>query len=307
MKKDSDEIKGLIYSIQKFAVHDGPGIRTLIYMKGCPLSCVWCSSPQSQKPEPEIIYYEVRCKKCGSCIEACPVKAISMTEDGIKIDRVICNGCGECAEICQNQALEFAGREVTVAELFGEINKDSGFFRRSGGGITVGGGEPTMQPEFVAEFLKRCKQNNIHTAIETCGFVSWENLEKILNYVDLVYMDIKHMDSAVHEKLTSVPNTLILENIRKASALHTMIIRIPVVPGYNDSDDNIIATVKFASQLGANLLRVELLPYHKFGSQTYGRIGREYELQHVEPPDDARMESLKKMAESCGIKVQIGG
>jgi len=307
MKKESGEIKGLIYNIQKFAIHDGPGIRTLVYMKGCPLNCAWCSSPQSQKPDPEIIYYEVRCKKCGDCVKTCPVKAMSLAEDGVSIERARCNSCGECAEICPNQALEILGRGVTVSELFREINKDSGFYRRSGGGITVGGGEPTMQPEFVEEFLKQCRQNYIHTAIETCGFVRWENLKNILDYVDLVYMDIKHMDPVVHEKITSVSNTIILENVRKVSVLRSLIIRIPVVPGCNDSDDNIRDTANFASQLGDNLIRVELLPYHKFGTQTYSQIGRKYGLQHIEPPDDDRMEILKKIVESCGIKAQIGG
>ena len=307
MKKDSGEVTGLLYNIQKFAVHDGPGIRTLIYMKGCPLNCTWCSSPQSQKPGKEIIYYEIRCKKCGHCVEKCPVKAMMLTEDGINIDRTRCNNCGECVEICPNGALELVGREVTVSELFMEINKDSGFYRRSGGGVTVGGGEPTMQPEFVAQFLKQCRQNYIHTAIETCGFVRWEHFKEILDYVDLVYMDIKHMNPAVHEQLTSVSNTTILENAMNVATMNSMIVRIPVVPGCNDSDDNIMDTARFASQLGNKLIRVELLPYHKFGTQTYSRIGRKYELPYVETPDDARMDELKKIIEARGLKVQIGG
>jgi pyruvate formate lyase activating enzyme len=199
------------------------------------------------------------------------------------------------------------GKDTTVEELYREIAKDGPFYRRSKGGVTVGGGEPTMQHEFVTEFLKKCKQNYIHTVIETCGYVKWEHLERILQYVDLLYYDIKHMDPVVHKELTGVSNELILENARQASAMRPMIIRIPTVPGLNDSDDNISATARFAAELGENLQRIELLPYHKFGTQTYGRLGWKYELTDVEPPSDDHMKRLKDIVESCGVKAQIGG
>ncbi len=304
-----ENLKGLVYNIQRFAIHDGPGIRTLVYMKGCPLRCLWCSSPQSYKMALEILHTELRCQKCGLCVEACPVKVISFSEEeGPKIDRELCTSCGQCVEACPNQALELVGNYMTVDELFQEVNKDSPFYRRSKGGVTMGGGEPTMQHEFVTQFLKKCKQQYIHTAIETCGYVKWEQLEKLLEYVDLVYFDIKHMGAlVVHKELTGVSNELILENARRASAMRPMIIRIPTVPGYNNSDDNILATARFATELGENLKRIELLPYHKFGTQTYARIGREYKLEDVEPPSDDHMKRLKEIVESCGVRAQIGG
>jgi len=245
---------------------------------------------------------------CGRCIDVCPLEAITLSEEqGWETDRELCTACGTCVDACLNQALERVGKDTTVEELYREIAKDSPFYRRSKGGVTVGGGEPTMQHEFVTEFLKKCKQHYIHTVIETCGYVKWEHLERILQYVDLLYYDIKHMDPVVHKELTGVSNELILENARQASAMRPMIIRIPTVPGLTDSDDNISATARFAAELGENLQRIELLPYHKFGTQTYDRLGWKYELTDVEPPSDDHMKRLKDIVESCGVKAQIGG
>ena len=227
--------------------------------------------------------------------------------NGLTIKRELCNNCDECIEICLNQGLTRVGEYVTVEELFQDINKDSPFYRRSNGGVTVGGGEPTMQLDFVTAFLKRCKQVYINTAIETCGYVKWDKMEELLKYIDHVYIDIKHMDPAVHKEITGVSNELILENVRKISTIKSMIIRIPVIPGVNDSDENIAATARFASGLGDNLKRLELLPYHKFGTQTYSRIGMEYKLTDVESPSDEHMMKLKEIVESCGVKAQIGG
>jgi pyruvate formate lyase activating enzyme len=300
--------KGFIYDLQRFAIHDGPGIRTLVYMKGCPLKCLWCSSPQTQKSKPEIMRNEINCQMCGRCVDICPDHLITISDEGeIFYDRKLCKVCGKCVEACPNQALKLIGYHVTTEELYKEVNKDSPFYRRSDGGVTVGGGEPTMQIDFVADFLKRCKQTYIHTAIETCGYVKWEKMENLLNYVDLVYIDIKHMDPAVHKELTGVSNELILENAKKISEIKPMIIRIPTIPGLNDSEKNITATARFAAGLGDNLKRIDLLPYHKFGTQTYSRIGMEYKLPDVEPPSEDHMKKLKDIVESCGVKAQIGG
>ena len=301
-------MRGLVYKIERFAIHDGPGIRTLVLMKGCPIRCLWCSSPQSQKATPEILHIKIHCRKCGRCIEVCPIGALTFSEeDGPKIDRELCTSCAQCVEACPNRAWELVGTSVTVEELFQEVKKDVPFYRRSNGGVTVGGGEPMMQYEFVAEFLKKCKQQYIHTCIETCAYGKWEHLEKLLKYLDLIYIDIKHMDPLVHRELTGVSNERILENARKASALCPMIIRIPTVPGYNDSGDNILATAKFAAELGENLKRVELLPYHKLGKKTYNWLSREYKLDDVEPPSDSYMGRLEGIVEHCGVRAKIGG
>jgi len=196
---------------------------------------------------------------------------------------------------------------MTVEELFKEVEKDSPFYRRSNGGVTVGGGEPTMQPEFVAAFLQRCKQAYIHTALETCAYVKWKHLSSILQHVDFLYLDVKHMDENAHREFTGVSNRLILENARKASELCEMIIRVPVIPGYNDSEENILATAWYARQLGKNVQRIELLPYHKLGTNRYDHLGMKYDLDEIEEPSTEHMEGLKDIVTSVGIEAQIGG
>jgi pyruvate formate lyase activating enzyme len=241
-------------------------------------------------------------------VDACPEKAITFSDkEKIKIDRKLCNSCGQCVDICPNQALKLVGEQKSVEQLFQDVIKDSNFYRRSDGGVTIGGGEPTMQHEFVSALLKKCKEMYIHTAMETCGYAKWEQLEKILEHIDLLYFDIKHMDAHIHEEITGVSNENILENARKASEMRPIIIRIPLIPGLNDSEENLLNTGKFAAELGEKLLRIELLPYHKFGTGTYEQLGREYKLKHIEPPSEEYMKKLKKMIETCGVRVQIGG
>ncbi len=301
-------MNGLIYNIQRFAVHDGPGIRTLVYMKGCPLRCLWCSSPQSQRAVPELLYNRLRCQKCGRCAESCPVEAIAFFgQAGPKIDRELCSGCGHCVDSCPAHALELTGNSLTVEQLFRLIDRDSLFYRRSGGGVTVGGGEPTVQHEFVGEFLLRCRRRYIHTAMETCAHAQWVYLKRLVDQLDLVFIDIKHMDSSRHLELTGVPNEGILENLRQTVSLRPVIIRIPLVPGFNDSEENIRATAAFAARLGENVHRIEFLPYHDYGSQTYDRLDRKYQLNEVQPPSNDQLQRLIAIAEVVGIKARIGG
>ena len=301
-------LQGLITNVERFALDDGPGIRTLVFMKGCPMRCLWCSSPHTQNPSPEILYNVDTCQTCGDCIGACPAEAMMMSEgEGVRIDRELCNACGECIEACPNGALELAGDYVTPESLLKEIVKDSSYYRRSGGGITVGGGEPTMQHEFVLELLRRLNGLYIDTAMETCAYTQWEYLERLLPHLDLVYIDIKHMNAVTHTELTGVSNELILENIRKVASVSPLILRIPTVPGCNDSEENISATAKFAAELGENLKRVELLPYHRLGAETYARLGREYHLRNVELPDEGHLMELKKIIESFDVMAQTGG
>lgn len=305
-----DMIKGTIVKIERFAIHDGPGIRTVIFIKGCPLRCKWCSTPESQILSLETGYFASKCLRCAKCAELCPVNAITVFDNGeIVTDRLLCDDCGKCVEVCPTGARAMVGKEVTVKEIIEEIEKDSVFYWNSGGGITLSGGEPTMQPEFSLGILKACKERGIDTAIETCGYVDWDILDEMLKYLDLVYFDIKHILSAEHEKLTGRGNELIVENCKKIVSNYPdieLIIRIPVVPGCNDSDENIAGTAKFVREL-AKVMRLELLPYHNFGVHMYEVLLRAYPLPDVESPDEDRMQDLEELAKSCGIQVQIGG
>ncbi len=301
-----EQPQGIVCSLERFATHDGPGIRTLVYMKGCPLTCAWCSSPHTQSKTADLLYTASRCVGSDACVAICPEKALQRSEgEPLQIDRELCNACGLCIDACNTRALEITGQSMTVDELFKEVDKDSSFYRRSNGGVTVGGGELSMQPEFVSAFLKKCKEQYIHTSIETCGLAPWTGLESILRYVDLLHFDIKHMDDEMHRKLTGASNKQILENARKAAKMCVMIIRIPVVPGCNDSEENIIATAKFAAGLEGGIQRIELLPYHQLGMHRYDQLGMTYNLDDVDTPDDSHMERLKYIVQSAGVDAEI--
>jgi len=302
--------KGLIGRVERFSLHDGPGIRTLVVMKGCPLKCLWCSSPYTQNTGPEILYVRSRCQGCGGCAAICAEKAIAPVEGQHRVgtDRSLCSGCGDCVSACPNRARELSGRRYTTEELFREVERDAAFYRRSGGGITVGGGEPAAQTDFVGEFLSLCRSHFFHTAMETSALTSWDRLSAVLSCLDLIYIDLKHMDETRHIQWTGVSNSLILENItRAARESRVMILRIPVIPGFNDSEQNILESARFAKQLGNNLLRLELLPYHKFGMHKYDELEREYALESIDPPSDEHLAKLRDIARSGGIDVEIGG
>ncbi|MFW6052693.1 MAG: glycyl-radical enzyme activating protein [Desulfosalsimonas sp.] len=301
--------KGLIHGIERFSLHDGPGVRTLVVMKGCPLRCRWCSSPYTQQTRPELLHIKSRCQGCGRCVEACPNHAIRLTDAGAPVitDRTLCNGCGECVAVCVNRAREISGTVYTPRALLEEVKKDESFFRRSGGGVTVGGGEPTMQAEFAGEFLTLCRAHGFHTVMETCSMTSWEKLAPLLECLDLVYMDLKHMDAEQHRQWTGASNERILENIRSTAQSNEIILRIPVIPGFNDDEANISASAAFAGTLGGNLVRLELLPFHQFGIHRYEELDRGCSVESLEPPSDNQMALLRDTARAFGIDVQIGG
>jgi len=296
---------GIVFDIQRYSIHDGPGIRTLVFMKGCPLDCQWCCNPEGQKYHPEIRFIASKCvgeEKCKApCATACPNNAISLLRSKPKTDRELCQSCGRCAEACLYEARHLSGRKVTVEELLKEVKKDEPFYLNSGGGVTLGGGEPLVQFEFAREFLKRCKEHHLHTAIETCGYAPWAHLGKTLEYVDVIYYDIKHMDPAKHKELTGVSNDLILENARQllATRKDQVIIRVPIIPGVNDSEENIKATAMFVAEGGGRMM--ELLPYHRFGVAKYDQLDRKYELREKQPTEK-EMNRLKTIVESLGLE-----
>ena len=301
--------KGLIAKIERFSLHDGPGIRTLVVTKGCPLKCRWCSSPYTQSAKPEILYLMSGCRSCGNCVTACPSQAITQDDASasVKTDRAVCIGCGACVSACPNSARELCGRHYTPEALFSEVEKDEAFYRRSGGGVTLGGGEPSMQAGFVRAFLSLCQSHLMHTVMETCAQAPWETFAPLLDGLDLVYIDLKHMDAKRHSEWTGVSNRIILENMQKAARQNDMIVRIPVIPGFNDSEENISQSAAFVKSLGERVLRLELLPYHLLGAHHYAALDRDDALSTLQPPLEEHMERLCGIARSFGIETEIGG
>lgn len=296
-------ISGLIFNIQKFSIHDGPGIRTLVFMKGCPLRCRWCCNPESQKRHPEISFRSIVCigvLECGRCIDVCPLDAIGVDEaKHIRIDRAKCDSCGKCAEVCPAKALELIGEYVRIDHVMRVVQEDCNYYRRSGGGITVSGGEPLEQAGFVSELLSQCKGAGINTAIETCGQGDQRSLDQLCHQANLVFFDLKHMDPVVHRSLTGVGNELILENIRKISTDFprvNIIVRTPIIPGYNDFDANIKASAEFVSGLHGQR-RYELIPYHKYGVAKYAQLGRLYGLTGLSRTCAQKMVRLKRIVD----------
>lgn len=307
--KENDSVKGIIFNIQHYSIHDGPGIRTNVFLKGCFLHCIWCQNPESQSLKPELFYFEEKCTGCGKCVAACPANAIQITEAKSKTDRSKCNGSGRCIQVCPNEARSLIGKEMTVQEVFQNVKGDEIFYKRSNGGLTLTGGEPLFQPYFSRKFLSLCQQAGIHTAIETCGYAGWEIFKDILQYVNLVLYDLKHMSSEKHQEYTGVPNNLILDNVRKI--YHELRIpiwaRIPVIPGYNDSVQNIHATARFvATELGTPV-PVHLLAYHQLGESKHERLAKEGNSLSVIPPTDEHMLELQKIMASYGLDTHIGG
>ena len=311
---------GRIYDIQGYAVHDGPGIRTTVYTKGCPLRCLWCHSPESQNREFELGWLDLKCigtELCqDACILACPQGAVSRDApskrmgtdelvEKVRIDRARCTGCQRCAESCVTGALYTAGWDTDVDTVCARLMKDAAFFA-DGGGVTVSGGEAMAQFDFTLNLCKKLKDSGIHICLDTTGFAPTERFAGILPWIDLFLYDIKHMDPERHEKLTGVPNGLILDNARYIAAHGGALqVRFPVIPKLNDSPENIEATADFCAELGKAVQLVQLLPYHKAGQVKYPRLGRTYRLKNVEPPPDAFMEKALEVFKAKGLPVQI--
>jgi pyruvate formate lyase activating enzyme len=302
-------IEGVIFNIQHYSIHDGPGIRTTVFIKSCPLRCFWCQNPESQLPQPELFFDFERCAGCGKCVQACPKGAIQLNGGKSETIRDLCDGNGKCAEVCPNEARNMMGRRVTVGEVFKEIKADEIFYERSGGGVTLSGGEPLSQPKFAAALLQLCREAGIHTVVDTCGYAPWSTVKQVLQYADLVLYDFKHMDPVEHKKYTGVSNDLILENVKKI--YHELSIpilaRVPVITGFNDSAANIFAIAGFiTSELGTSV-KVHLLPYHRLGETKFERLEQKDKIVPLEPPSEEHLLELKKMMESFGLEVFLGG
>lgn len=300
--------KGIIFNIQKFSIHDGPGIRTMVFFKGCPLRCLWCSNPESQNPLPELLYMESNCVKCGRCIDKCPQKAITKVDHNIIINRQVCNNCGLCARSCLNGALTMVGKTMRLDEVIAEIEKDRPYYRRSGGGVTLSGGEALLQAPFAKMILERSQSLGINTAIETSGYQRWDLAKDVLGHVDTVFYDIKEMDPSRHKTLTGYDNALILENARKISDTGIpAIIRMPIVPGVNAGEESLRLFGEFVSEL-KNIKKIELLPYHQLGANKYKALGYSYQLPDIKSPTGQYMETVAgTIKKNTGVLVEIGG
>ena len=293
-----------VFNIERHALHDGPGIRTLVFLKGCPLRCLWCSNPEGQKTQSELLFRVKDCVSCMRCVEVCPRNAIKVSEDRVMFaddriiytDREICDGCGECVSVCPSGAREIAGRTMYANEVAEEVLKDEVFFRNSGGGVTVSGGSPLIYPDFVRELFEIMSLHGIHRAAETCGAVTWSSFEKVLDHTSLFLYDVKHMNSKMHKKFTGRDNELILENLKKLDQRGaSIIIRVPVIPTFNDNTDDIADIARFAMEL-CTKPAIQLLPYHTLGRSKYIHLEREYPLERQGLLRVQVLEELKKTA-----------
>ena len=300
----SADMTGTVFNTQKFSIHDGTGIRTLIFMKGCPLRCIWCSNPESQRTGPEVMFVRSKCTGCGKCAALCREAAVDdVTFD---IDRSRCVKCGLCTSKCYAGAKKMTGRQVTVREMMELIEKDRIFYTNSGGGVTVGGGEPAMQHGFVEELLKACRESHIHTAIETCGYGRWQDICGMFDNADQIFFDLKAIDPELHRRLTGVSNELILHNAEQAAVRgKDVIFSIPLIPGCNDSLTNIEETGIFVGGLSGNgsNVSIEILPYHDLGRDKYRWLDMDYGLEDTGKPDATQVEELKTILKDHGCSV----
>lgn len=298
-------MEAVVFDIQKFSVHDGPGIRTIVFFKGCPLRCVWCSNPESQDSKPEIMWYPERCRQLDNCVRVCGRGAVSVVDGSLSFNRDLCNACGRCAEVCYAGVWKVAGRVMDTEALFAEVAKDIEFYRQSGGGVTLGGGEPLLWPKAVRELGSKCRAAGIHVVAETCGHVSWDVFEQVSEVIDLFLYDLKHMDSNLHTRLCGAGNELILENLQRLLREKSdVVVRVPVVPGRNDSEENIEAIAKFVSRNGGT--RIDLLPFHRFGAAKFNRLGRRDALVGTDPPGVEAIQRLRDLVGEYGLTLGVG-
>ena len=288
---------GLTFNVQRFSTEDGPGIRTTVFLKGCPLHCAWCHNPEGLHPKPELVCYDVRCVGARECLRACPEEALALTSEGLRIDRSRCTVCGACVKACPAAALELIGRSWSPEELMEELLKDRVFYETSGGGVTFSGGEPMLQQDFLSRVLCLCREAGIHVALDTCGGVHWQGYEEALPWVNLVLYDLKIMDSERHKAATGISNDGILDNARQFAARGIpMWIRTPVIPGYTSDVENILSIARFIRDQLPTVLRWDLLAYTNLGQPKYHRLDRLYALENAPLLTRQEMETLYQAA-----------
>jgi pyruvate formate lyase activating enzyme len=298
---------GVVFDLKRFSVHDGPGIRTTVFFKGCPLNCWWCHNPEGQAEEPELMLRPDRCIGCGACVDVCENEAIVTEGDVLVTRRERCTACGACVDVCYADARVIVGKRMTVDQVMAEIERDVPFYDQSGGGVTISGGEPLAQPEFLDEILRACKQRGLHTALDTCGFSPWADLDWLRRDVDLFLYDLKLMDAERHRKCAGVSNEQILENLQRLSGReHRIVLRVPVIPGVNDDEENLRQMGAFAAEL-PSLERVDLLPYHRIGRDKYRGLGKACTMSDTLPPSDGRMVEVAQTFRTFDLRVTIGG
>ena len=298
--------KAMLFNIQRFSLHDGPGIRTTLFFKGCPLHCLWCHNPESQNPRQEMLYDRETCVLCGVCQEVCPQNAVMRAGDLMVTDLEKCNFCGKCVIHCIPASRQIAGREYTVEEVVAEAIKDRVFYQESNGGLTLSGGEPLMQIDFVEELLRCLQEEGIHTAVDTCGFVPFGDLERAAKHTDLFLYDLKLMDDPKHREWIGVSNQAILSNLERLTRIHPhVILRMPIIEGVNTETKEIAGAISFIGNL--DLQEVHLLPYHSIAKHKYSKLGREYQETKMQVPSLETINGIQAMLLAQGIKVKKEG
>jgi pyruvate formate lyase activating enzyme len=301
---EAESEKGLVFNIQRFSVNDGPGIRTTVFLKGCPLRCLWCSNPESQEGYPEIMVISRDCIRCHECVEICPTGAVCSGEEGVWIDRDTCDLCMKCVHNCPSGALRIVGEHMDIHGIVKEVKKDGLFYRNSGGGVTVSGGEPLAQWEFVRNLLAEMKREGLHTVLDTSGYAPWGVVAEVIAYADLVLYDVKCIDPVKHEAMVGQHNKLILTNAEKVASRVATWLRIPVIPGLNDAEADIEDIARFASEIPFE--KVSILGYHRFGEHKYEGLGRKCPSSGVSQPEESYLKTLRDTFAQSGLNATIG-